>query len=229
MDLVAALEAVLAEHGEPDALGTPPARGRFRPAGSLLVRDEVMLRPFEGWGEWLTFDELRPGRYDAYLAHARPAADEPSIVTAVALVAPHATAETIAGADYAERCDDATMQGETLSAVTGCAADLGLRRFAEDFAVETAAVRAAAEQKYAGADPAYVEQAVTDHLEAELRNLLDAQEARGNPAPVLDLTLDRDGANALVFRVNSLGCQSILLGTDAGGEAVCLLWSVFDD
>ncbi|MFD8597988.1 hypothetical protein ACFV1L_23570 [Kitasatospora sp. NPDC059646] len=204
MTTIEAIEAVLTANNQ---YGEAGWAGEFTAAGQLATRGEVALCGLDG-AEFYTFGVLGDGLHDVYLAYEQDE-ERGATVTAVALVAGGRPPEALTAADWEEASDDVNALSEHATALhSGTPERYGIRK-----ALHLTPEFAQAE------DP--IAQAV-----AELR----AQEAGGSRTPVLDVLVDpATGANALVFPTWAFTSKSILIGRDADGAGVGILWSHFGE
>ncbi|GAA1264992.1 hypothetical protein GCM10009665_62880 [Kitasatospora nipponensis] len=206
MDMSAAIETVLADHGV-ERSGEEGESG-WHPAGEVVVRGGVAMNALDA-PEMMFLEALPEGRHQVYLSYRdvprEPGEDRAAReVDAVALVAAGAGPQAVTEAEYQDEADDVNFVGEHLSALYCDAGRWAIGR---------------ALQEVSGvADYA-------DHALAELR----AQEASGVAHPVLSVVFDPEsGANALIFPTCADVSSTILVGRDEAGEGVCVVWADFD-
>ncbi|KDN81138.1 hypothetical protein [Kitasatospora cheerisanensis] len=204
MTKIEAIEAVLTANSRGGHRGWS---GEFAAAGQLASRGEVALCGLDG-AEFYTYGALGDGLHEVYLAYEQDD-ERGATVTAVALLAGGCTPQALTAARWEQVSDDVNELSERATALhSGTPERYGIRKalhLTPEFA--------------SGEDP--IAQAV-----AELR----AQQEAGSRTPVLDVLVDpATGANALVFPTWAFTSNSILIGRDAAGAGVGILWSHFGE
>ncbi|MFJ7247052.1 hypothetical protein ACIQWA_20740 [Kitasatospora sp. NPDC098652] len=203
MKMIEAIEAVLrAHHGEDE----PGFLGEFTPAGRLASRGQVAVCGLDGRDHY-TFNVIADGLHEVYLAYDWDDG-RGATVSAVALVAAGTGPEALVDADWEQASDDVNELSYSASAIYSATPD--------NLAIGGALRRTAGFAE--AADPAA-------HAAAEF----EAQRAAGSRSPVLDVLVDpASSANALVFPTCDFTSGSILVGRDASGAGVGIIWCHFD-
>ncbi|MFI6156106.1 hypothetical protein ACIBCA_25860 [Kitasatospora sp. NPDC051170] len=204
MTMIEAIEAVLKAS---DSEANPGFAGEFRPAGRLLSRGNIGVCGLDG-GEYFSFGDVADGLHEVYMAFDHD--DERGlIVSAVALVAAGATPEALETATWEEASDDVNDLSWEASAIYSTTPG--------NLVIARALHRT---DGFAEAEEPVV------HAVAQFK----AQQDAGSRTPVLDVVVDPDsGANALVFPTWASTSSSILVGKDASGAGVGIIWSCFGE